>query len=72
MHIPVVQEMLEKILPPLNGGICDARTGWLPAGFDYEVRGIVLNCSRTVLRNYFRKKRGDNSVVILFTFPLKF
>ena len=49
--------MLEKIPSPMAGAICNERTGWLPQGFDNQVRQIVSNSIKELLKNHFRKEQ---------------
>lgn len=49
--------MLEKIPSPMAGAICNERTGWLPQGFDGQVRQIVSNSIKELLMNYYRKEQ---------------
>jgi len=51
-----IQEMLEKIPTPLTGAVCNERTGWLPPGFDAQVRQIVCASISELLRNHYRKE----------------
>lgn len=53
--MPKIQEMIEKIPSPRTGAICNEKTGWLPAGFDMQVRQIMSNCIKELLRNHYRK-----------------
>ncbi|XP_014090265.3 general transcription factor 3C polypeptide 5 [Bactrocera oleae] len=55
LHMPKIQEMIEKIPSPRTGAICNEKTGWLPAGFDMQVRQIMSNCIKELLRNHYRK-----------------
>ncbi|KAH8412803.1 hypothetical protein KR009_005827 [Drosophila setifemur] len=51
-----IQEMLEKIPTPLTGAVCNERTGWLPPGFDAQVRQVVCATISELLRNHYRKE----------------
>lgn len=53
--MPKIQEMIEKIPSPRTGAICNEKTGWLPAGFDMQVRQIMSNSIKELLRNHYRK-----------------
>ncbi|XP_053958251.1 general transcription factor 3C polypeptide 5 [Anastrepha ludens] len=55
IHMPKIQEMIEKIPSPRTGAICNEKTGWLPAGFDLQVRQVMSNCIKELLRNHYRK-----------------
>uniref|UniRef100_W8B472 General transcription factor 3C polypeptide 5 n=1 Tax=Ceratitis capitata TaxID=7213 RepID=W8B472_CERCA len=55
IHMPKIQEMIEKIPSPRTGAICNEKTGWLPAGFDMQVRQIMSNSIKELLRNHYRK-----------------
>ncbi|XP_065355616.1 general transcription factor 3C polypeptide 5 [Calliphora vicina] len=57
IRITKIQEMLEKIPSPMAGAICNERTGWLPQGFDGQVRQIVSNSIKELLKNYYRKEQ---------------
>ncbi|XP_037806166.1 general transcription factor 3C polypeptide 5 [Lucilia sericata] len=57
IRINKIQEMLEKIPSPMAGAICNERTGWLPQGFDGQVRQIVSNSIKDLLKNYYRKEQ---------------
>lgn len=41
VHVPKIQEMLDKIPTPLSGAICNEKTGWLPPNFDDNCREIL-------------------------------
>lgn len=47
VHIPKIQEMLDKIPTPLSGAICNEKTGWLPPNFDDNAREIL---SHTIMQ----------------------
>lgn len=51
-----IQEMLEKIPTPLTGAVCNERTGWLPPGFDAQVRQVVCATISELLRSHYRKE----------------
>ncbi|TMW45400.1 hypothetical protein DOY81_009522 [Sarcophaga bullata] len=57
IRIAKIQEMLEKIPSPMAGAICNERTGWLPQGFDNQVRQIVSNSIKELLKNHYRKEQ---------------
>ncbi|KAH8350572.1 hypothetical protein KR067_009617 [Drosophila pandora] len=57
-----IQEMLEKIPTPLTGAVCNERTGWLPPGFDAQVRQIVCASISEILRNHYRKENVEAEV----------
>uniref|UniRef100_A0A1A9W049 Transcription factor IIIC subunit 5 HTH domain-containing protein n=1 Tax=Glossina brevipalpis TaxID=37001 RepID=A0A1A9W049_9MUSC len=57
IHMSKIQEMLEKIPSPLAGAMCNERTGWLPSGFDSQVRQIVSNVIKDLLKNHYRKEQ---------------
>lgn len=48
--------MLDKLPIPKPGTICDVRYGWLSAEFDNEVRQIVINNIKKLLKQYYHKK----------------
>ncbi|KAH8245576.1 hypothetical protein KR032_012119 [Drosophila birchii] len=56
VHMARIQEMLEKIPTPLTGAVCNERTGWLPPGFDAQVRQIVCGSISELLRSHYRKE----------------
>ncbi|XP_037941764.1 general transcription factor 3C polypeptide 5 [Teleopsis dalmanni] len=62
IHIPRIQEMLVKIPSPQTGAICNEKTGWLPQGFDNQVRHIISNNIRDILRNYYRTHKEDEEI----------
>lgn len=41
VHVPKIQEMLDKIPTPLSGATCNEKTGWLPPNFDDNCREIL-------------------------------
>lgn len=47
VHVPKIQEMLDKIPSPLSGATCNEKTGWLPPNFDDTAREIL---SETILK----------------------
>lgn len=55
--MPKIQEMLEKIPSPMAGAMCNERSGWLPQGFDNQVRQIVSNAIKELLKNHYRKEQ---------------
>lgn len=55
--MPKIQEMLEKIPSPMAGAICNERSGWLPQGFDNQVRQIVSNAIKELLKSHYRKEQ---------------
>ncbi|XP_067620355.1 general transcription factor 3C polypeptide 5 [Eurosta solidaginis] len=55
IHMPKIQEMIEKIPSPRTGAICNEKTGWLPAGFDMQVRQIMNNSIKEMLLKHHRK-----------------
>lgn len=55
--MPKIQEMLDKIPSPLTGAMCNERTGWLPTGFDSQVRQVVSNAIRDLLLNKCQKEQ---------------
>ncbi|XP_005179773.1 general transcription factor 3C polypeptide 5 [Musca domestica] len=57
IRMPKIQEMLEKIPSPMAGAMCNERSGWLPQGFDNQVRQIVSNAIKELLKNHYRKEQ---------------
>uniref|UniRef100_A0A1I8NVG1 Transcription factor IIIC subunit 5 HTH domain-containing protein n=1 Tax=Stomoxys calcitrans TaxID=35570 RepID=A0A1I8NVG1_STOCA len=57
IRMPKIQEMLEKIPSPMAGAMCNERNGWLPQGFDNQVRQIVSNAVKELLKNHYRKEQ---------------
>ena len=55
--------MVEKIPSPLTGAICNERTGWLPFGFDAQVRQYVTNSIKELMRNYYKKDNTNPEAV---------
>lgn len=49
MHVPKIQEMLDKIPTPLSGAICNEKTGWLPPNFDDNCREILTETINELL-----------------------
>lgn len=50
VHIPKIQEMLEKIPTPLSGAICNEKTGWLPSNFDDNCRELLNEAVSNLIR----------------------
>ncbi|XP_075150237.1 general transcription factor IIIC subunit l(2)37Cd [Haematobia irritans] len=57
IRMPKIQEMLEKIPSPMAGATCNERNGWLPQGFDSQVRQIVSNAIKELLKSHYRKEQ---------------
>lgn len=51
MHVPKIQEMLDKIPTPLSGAICNEKTGWLPPNFDDNCREILTETINELLEH---------------------
>lgn len=51
MHVPKIQEMLDKIPTPLSGAICNEKTGWLPPNFDDNCREILTETINELLES---------------------
>lgn len=49
MHVPKIQEMLDKIPTPLSGATCNEKTGWLPPNFDDNCREILTDTINEIL-----------------------
>ena len=64
MRLSKIQEMVEKIPSPLTGAICNERTGWLPFGFDAQVRQLVSNSIKELLRNHYKKENVNADVSV--------
>lgn len=43
VHVPEIQEMIEKVPLPLPDVKCHERDGWLPSGFADQCREIINN-----------------------------
>lgn len=50
VHIPKIQEMLDKIPTPSSGAVCNERTGWLPPNFDDNCREILNETVSALIR----------------------
>ncbi|XP_046604325.1 general transcription factor 3C polypeptide 5 isoform X2 [Neodiprion virginianus] len=50
VHVPEIQEMLEKLPNPSPETKCHEKMGWLPVGFDDHCREIINKQLRGVLR----------------------
>lgn len=50
IHVPRIQEMLEKLPGPLYGTTCTEKSGWLPPGFEVQCREIMND----LLREHFQ------------------
>ncbi|XP_065080428.1 general transcription factor 3C polypeptide 5 [Ochlerotatus camptorhynchus] len=64
VHVPRIQQMLEKIPTPKTGVVCNEKTGWLPPRFDEQCRDIL---TEIVLKNFKDKKDDDPSASELET-----
>lgn len=51
IHIPEIQEMLDKLPTPISGAVCDEKTGWLSPGFDEICRNIITEGIRETRKN---------------------
>ncbi|KAJ8679851.1 hypothetical protein QAD02_015638 [Eretmocerus hayati] len=50
LHVPEIQDMLEKHVGPAPGTPCHEKLGWLPVGFDEMCREIINKQVRVELR----------------------
>ncbi|XP_055918150.1 general transcription factor 3C polypeptide 5 [Eupeodes corollae] len=63
LRINKVKEMLDKIPTPLAGATCNEKTGWLPPGFDVQVRQIINNSFKETMREYYKNRKvQENSM----------
>lgn len=46
IHIPKIQDMIQKIPTPLSGALCNEKRGWLPGGFIEECRDILSDIAQ--------------------------
>lgn len=49
VHVPKIQEMLDKIPTPMSGAICSEKMGWLPPNFDDNCREILTETINELL-----------------------
>ncbi|KAL5281142.1 GTF3C5 family protein [Megaselia abdita] len=59
IRLPQVQEMLQKVPTPLTGAVCTEKYGWLPQGFDNQVRQIVASYIKVTMTDFFKKQKKD-------------
>lgn len=59
IRLPQVQEMLQKVPTPLTGAVCTEKYGWLPQGFDNQVRQIVASYIKVTMTEFFKKQKKD-------------
>lgn len=57
IRLPQVQEMLQKVPTPLTGAVCTEKHGWLPQGFDNQVRQIVASYIKVTMTDFFKKRK---------------
>jgi general transcription factor 3C polypeptide 5 (transcription factor C subunit 1) len=50
IHIPEIQDMLQKIPSAMSGAICNEKRGWLPAGFVEQCRDILTTIAQENMR----------------------
>lgn len=62
IRLPQVQEMLQKVPTPLTGAVCTEKYGWLPQGFDNQVRQIVASYIKVTMTDFFKNKKKDDGV----------
>lgn len=53
IKVPKIQEMLNNVGSPLTGAKCNEKTGWLPNGFDAQVRLFISNLIKELIRTYY-------------------
>lgn len=59
IRLPQVQEMLQKVPTPLTGAVCTEKYGWLPQGFDHQVRQIVASYIKVTMTDFFKKQKAE-------------
>ncbi|XP_055859178.1 general transcription factor 3C polypeptide 5 [Episyrphus balteatus] len=61
LRINKVKEMLDKIPTPLAGATCNEKTGWLPPGFDVQIRQIINNSFKETMREYYKNRKEQEA-----------
>lgn len=62
IRLPQVQEMLQKVPTPLTGAVCTEKHGWLPQGFDNQVRQIVASYIKVTMTDFFKKQKKNDGI----------
>lgn len=58
IHVPKIQEMLDKIPTLLSGAVCNEKRGWLPPGFVDQCRTILCEIASMNMKQEMLKKSG--------------
>lgn len=58
IHVPKIQEMLDKIPTLLSGAVCNEKRGWLPPGFVDQCRTILCEIASMNMKHEMLKKSG--------------
>jgi len=56
IHIPQIQEMLQKIPSPITGATCNDKRGWLPVGFMEQCRNVLTDIAQTNMMKLCKEK----------------
>lgn len=56
IHIPKIQEMLQKIPTPISGVLCNEKRGWLPGRFIEECRDTLSEIAQSNMLNLCKEK----------------
>jgi general transcription factor 3C polypeptide 5 (transcription factor C subunit 1) len=56
IHVPKIQEMLQKIPSPFSGVLCNEKRGWLPVGFMEMCRDILTDIAQSNMMKHCREK----------------
>lgn len=56
IHVPKIQEMLQKIPSPMSGALCNDKRGWLPTGFMEQCRDILTEIAQFNMMKHCREK----------------
>lgn len=60
LDVPKIKEMLDMVPAPQHGGKCTEKTGWLPAGFEEQCRGILFDILREHFQMEMRAKLNED------------
>lgn len=64
IEVPKVQEMLQQVPSPEHGGKCLEKWGWLPVGFDEQVRNILIDILKEHFQMEMQAKLQDESMAM--------
>lgn len=64
IDVPKIQEMLQQVPSPEHGGKCLEKSGWLPTGFDEQVRNILMDILKEHFQMEMQAKLQDDTMAL--------